>query len=77
MSGGAFRQSEWDPKKIVSQIVTMQLIFYLVSSAVWMFIAMMTGRTFSADTLLSWEVAVRAQLHCLAATSHVPSSVHC
>ncbi len=60
MPGGAFRQSEWDPKKIISQIAAMQLIFYLVSGAVWMFIAMLTGRTFSADTLLSWEVAVRA-----------------
>jgi hypothetical protein len=60
MAGGSFRQSEWDPKKIVSQIAVMQVYFYLVSTAVWMFIAMLTGRTFSVDTLLSWEVAVRA-----------------
>ena len=59
MPGGAFRQSEWNPRKIVSQIAVMQVIFYLVSSAVWLFIAMLTGRTFSADTLFSWEVAVR------------------
>ena len=61
MPGGAFRQSEWDPKKIIQQIATMQLLFYLVSSAVWLFIAMLTGRTFSVDTLLSWEVAVSAR----------------
>ena len=60
MAGGSFRQSEWEPKKIVSQIAVMQVYFYLVSTAVWMFIAMLTGRTFSVDTLLSWEVAVRA-----------------
>ncbi len=59
MPGGAFRQSEWNPRKIVSQIAVMQVIFYLVSSAVWLFIAMLTGRTFSADTLFSWEAAVR------------------
>ena len=62
MTGGAFRQSEWDPKKIISQIIAMQFIFYFVSGAVWMFIAMLTGRTFSADTLLSWEVAVSAKM---------------
>lgn len=70
MAGGAFRQSEWDPKKILRQIATMQLLFYLVSSAVWLFIAMLTGRTFSVDTLLSWEVAVRAFL-CLTARGSV------
>ena len=59
MSGGAFRRSEWDPQHIITQMVVMQSVFYLASSAVWLFIAMLTGRTFSVDTLLSWEVAVR------------------
>lgn len=47
----------------MSQIAVMQVIFYLVSSAIWLFIAMLTGRTFSADTLFSWEVAVRPHPH--------------
>ena len=59
MSGGAFRRSEWDPRHIITQMLVMQSVFYLASSTVWLFIAMLTGRSFSVDTLLSWEVVVR------------------
>ena len=55
---GSFRREEWNPHQIVAQILAVQSVFYVVTAVIWWALALLTGRHFSTDTLLSWEVAV-------------------
>lgn len=60
---GHFRSSVWDPVLIISQIITMQSIFY-VSLGCWIFITDLIGGTYrSVDQLFSYQILQFKDFH--------------
>lgn len=47
--------TELPPLKILSQIIMLQVLWYVVGTVLILFTALVAGRAFSFDMVLSWE----------------------